>query len=127
MHFTPSTLAYQPDAYVLQSQLILAIRQASHVDRRITAVATFISTERVLAVLCSAGFLPVEARQSTRSRSPVHARHLIRLRRRFETIELRDAIPELSEARDNSGNQQRNVMRRTVLFARKNTDVKHEC
>ena len=56
---------------------------------------TFLSTERVLAALGSAGFLPVEARQSTRAKSPVHARHLIRLRRRFETIELRDAIPEI--------------------------------
>ena len=56
---------------------------------------TFISSERVLAALGSAGFLPVEARQAVRARSPVHARHLIRLRRRFETVQLRDAIPEI--------------------------------
>ena len=56
---------------------------------------TFISTERVLAALGSAGFLPVEARQAARARSPMHARHLIRLRRRYETIQLRDAIPEI--------------------------------
>jgi hypothetical protein len=29
------------------------------------------------------------------SHTPVHARHLIRLRRRHETIHLRDAIPEI--------------------------------
>ncbi|PWT83048.1 MAG: hypothetical protein C5B58_07200 [Acidobacteria bacterium] len=56
---------------------------------------TFISTARVLDALKLAGFEPVEARQATRARSPVHARHLIRLRRRFETIQLRDAIPEI--------------------------------
>ena len=43
----------------------------------------------------SAGFLPVEARQAARAKSPTHARHLIRLRRRYETIQLRDAIPEI--------------------------------
>ena len=42
-----------------------------------------------------AGFLPVEARQAARARSPVHALHLIRLRRRYETVQLRDAIPEI--------------------------------
>jgi hypothetical protein len=62
---------------------------------RTSASYTFISTERVLAALGSAGFLPVEARQAARARSPMHARHLIRLRRRYETIQLRDAIPEI--------------------------------
>jgi len=56
---------------------------------------TFISTARVLDALKLAGFEPVEARQATRAKSPMHARHLIRLRRRFETIQLRDAIPEI--------------------------------
>ena len=57
---------------------------------------TFIPTERVLSGLMSAGFVPVEARQSnTRSRSPLHARHVVRLRRRFETVALRDSVPEV--------------------------------
>ena len=56
---------------------------------------TFISTARVLDALKLAGFQPVEARQAARAKSPVHARHLIRLRRRVETIQLRDAIPEI--------------------------------
>ena len=57
---------------------------------------TFIPTERVLSGLMSAGFVPVQARQSnTRSRSPLHARHVVRLRRRFETVALRDSVPEV--------------------------------
>jgi hypothetical protein len=62
---------------------------------RTSSSYTFISTAHVLEALKLAGFEPVEARQATRARSPLHARHLIRLRRRFETIELRDAIPEI--------------------------------
>ena len=41
--FTPTTVTRRPDAYVLPSRLILGIRQVSHIDRHITAVATFIS------------------------------------------------------------------------------------
>jgi hypothetical protein len=78
---------------VLREKVPAVFAPGAH--ERTSASYTFISTERVLAALGSAGFLPVEARQSARSRSPVHARHLIRLRRRFETIELRDAIPEI--------------------------------
>lgn len=57
---------------------------------------TFLSTERLLNGLQQAGFLPINVRQTkTRSNSALHARHLIRLRRRYETIQLRDAIPEI--------------------------------
>jgi len=57
---------------------------------------TFIPTERVLSGLMCAGFLPVDARQArSRRRSPVHARHILRLRRRYETVQLRDSIPEI--------------------------------
>ena len=57
---------------------------------------TFISTERVLDALQGAGFLPVQARQaSSRVSSPLHARHLIRLRRRVETVALKEAVPEI--------------------------------
>jgi len=62
---------------------------------RMSAAYTFISTARVLCALGEAGFLPVDARQAARARSPLHARHLIRLRRRMEVVRLRDAIPEL--------------------------------
>src|SRR5207253_9597469 len=56
----------------------------------------FISTVGVLDALAEAGFMPVEARQSSqRAASPLHARHLIRLRPRAETIRLRDSIAEL--------------------------------
>jgi hypothetical protein len=57
---------------------------------------TFIPTERVLAGLMSAGFVPVEARQTqARSASPLHARHIVRLRRRFETVQLKGSAPEV--------------------------------
>jgi hypothetical protein len=49
---------------------------------------TFIPTERVLSGLMQAGFVPVDARQTVvRRASPIHARHVVRLRRRFETVQ----------------------------------------
>ena len=78
---------------VLRERVPAAFAPAAH--ERTSAAYTFISTERVLNALASAGFLPVEGRQAARAKSPLHARHLIRLRRRFETIALRDAIPEI--------------------------------
>lgn len=62
---------------------------------RTSSVYTFISSERVLDALGAVGFVPVEARQAARARSPMHARHLIRFRRRCETVALRDSVPEL--------------------------------
>jgi hypothetical protein len=63
---------------------------------RMSSRYAFLPSERVLAGLMSAGFVPVEARQAhTRSASPVHARHLVRLRRRFETVQLRGSVPEI--------------------------------
>jgi hypothetical protein len=57
---------------------------------------TFIPTERVLSDLMQAGFVPVHARQAmARRASPLHARHVVRLRRRFETVQLKDAVPEV--------------------------------
>ena len=74
---------------------------------RTSAKYTFIPTDRVLTGLMSAGFVPVDARQThTHRASPLHARHVVRLRRRFETIELKGSVPELSRAGDNSGNHQ---------------------
>ncbi len=56
----------------------------------------FIPTERVVSGLMDAGFVPVAARQSrTRVGSALHARHMIRLRRRRETVALRDCVPEI--------------------------------
>ena len=57
---------------------------------------SFLSTERALDAFAQAGFLPVDAAQS---RGAFHkqlvARHAIRLRRRYETVQLRDTIPEI--------------------------------
>jgi hypothetical protein len=68
---------------------------AAGAHERTSSAYTFISTARVLDALSLAGFLPVEAREAARARSPVHAQHLIRLRRRYETVQLRDGIPEI--------------------------------
>jgi hypothetical protein len=83
--------AMSPD--VLRERVPAVFAPGAH--ERTSGAYTFISTERVLSALGSAGFLPVEARQAARAKSPMHARHLIRLRRRYETIQLRDAIPEI--------------------------------
>ena len=77
----------------LRERAPAAFAPAAH--ERTTSSYTFISTARVLDALSVAGFFPVEARQAARASSPVHARHMIRLRRRYETIQLRDAIPEI--------------------------------
>ena len=68
---------------------------AEQASARTGRTYTFIPTGRVVAGLMDAGFVPVSARQ-TRSRGGVeHARHIVRLRRRFETVQLRDAVPEI--------------------------------
>ena len=69
---------------------------ASGAHERTSSKYTFIPTERVLSGLMGAGFVPVDARQAlTRRNSPQHARHVLRLRRRFETVALKDSIPEI--------------------------------
>ncbi len=67
--------------------------QSAH--ERTSASYTFVPTERVLTGLMQAGFVPVEARQTQARHSIVHARHVVRLRRRFETVQLKDAVPEV--------------------------------
>jgi hypothetical protein len=79
---------------VLREKVPAVFAPAAH--ERLSASYTFVPTAQVLDALRQAGFLPVEARQAkTRSVSPLHARHLIRLRRRLETVALREAVPEL--------------------------------
>src|SRR5215469_6337507 len=79
---------------VLRDRVPAVYAPAAH--ERTSQAYTFISTERVLDALGQVGFLPVEARQTaSRAASPLHARHLIRLRRRFETVALREAVPEI--------------------------------
>jgi Domain of unknown function (DUF932) len=68
---------------------------ADGAHERTSASYAFIPTRAVLDALASAGFFPVEARQTARARSTVHARHVIRLRRHRDEIQLRDSIPEL--------------------------------
>jgi len=69
---------------------------APSADERTGSAYTFVSTERVLDALGQAGFFPIAVAQTrTRSRSPLHARHAVRLRRRFETVDLNDSVPEI--------------------------------
>lgn len=64
----------------------------------------FLSTQKVLETLDRAGFRPVQASQRvSRVRSPLHAPHLVRLRRTYETVELRDSIPELILSNSHDG------------------------
>jgi hypothetical protein len=67
--------------------------QSAH--ERTSSHYRFIPTEKVLTGLMQAGFIPVEARQTQARHGIAHARHVVRLRRRFETVELKDAVPEV--------------------------------
>ena len=67
--------------------------QSAH--ERTSGSYRFIPTERVLTGLMQAGFVPVEARQTRAKYSVAHARHMVRLRRRFETVHLKDSVPEV--------------------------------
>jgi hypothetical protein len=67
---------------------------------------TFIPTASVLTGLMNVGFVPVDARQNqTRRASPLHARHAVRFRRRFETVSLNDSILELLLLNSHDGRQ----------------------
>jgi len=69
---------------------------ASEADPRTSPTYTFLSSESVIRALGDAGFVPVSAAQ-TRSRrtNPLSARHVIRFRRRYESVTLRDCVPEI--------------------------------
>jgi hypothetical protein len=100
---TSSHISFASHANAFAGALSLeAVRQrapavfASSAHERMSSRYTFIPTERVLSGLMQAGFVPVDARQTAARRaSPIHARHVVRLRRRFETVQLRDSVPEV--------------------------------
>jgi hypothetical protein len=99
---TSTNLMIAPRSSAFTGELSLdAVRQrapavfAPSAHERMSSKYTFIPTERVLSGLMSAGFVPVDARQTCARTSPEHARHVVRLRRRFETIQLKDSIPEV--------------------------------
>jgi hypothetical protein len=95
--------SFAPHANALSPPLTIeALRErvpavfAAGAHERTSRQYTFIPTERVLHGLMSAGFVPVDARQTTpRRNSPLHTRHVLRLRRRYETVQLRDSVPEI--------------------------------
>jgi hypothetical protein len=55
----------------------------------------FVSTAFVLEELEKVGFVPVQALQVACKARPMHGQHLVRLRRRHESIQIGDTIPEL--------------------------------
>jgi hypothetical protein len=67
---------------------------APHED--LSAKYTFVPSEKVLLGLMSAGFVTVDARQARTCRgNSSHAQDIVRLRRRYKTIALRDSAPEI--------------------------------
>ncbi len=86
----------------LRERAPAAFAESAH--ERVGRRYTFIPSDKVVRGLISAGFVPVDARQAqTRSMSPVHARHVVRFRRRYETVSLRDSLPEVILINDHSG------------------------
>ena len=100
---TSSDVSFASYANTFSRELSLdAVRQrapavfAAAAHEQMSSRYTFIPTERVLSGLMNVGFVPVEARQThARSTSVLHARHMVRLRRRFETVQLNDSILEI--------------------------------
>lgn len=91
-HANAFTGALSLDAVRRQAPAVFA--PSAH--ERMSSKYTFVPSERVLSGLMQAGFVPVDARQThTRRASPLHARHVVRLRRRFETVRLTDSVPEV--------------------------------
>jgi len=98
-----NALSFSSHANVFTGELSLdAVRArapaafAPSAHQRMSSKYTFIPSERVLTGLINVGFMPVEARQAnTRSTSELHARHVIRLRRRLETVDLKDSVPDV--------------------------------
>ena len=78
---------------------------APSAHERVSPKYAFIPSSRVVEGLMTAGFLPVDARQTrARSMSALHARHVVRFRRRYESVSLRDqSVPELILVNDHSG------------------------
>jgi hypothetical protein len=99
---TSMTIGFSRHANAFSSSLSLEdVRQrapavfAQSAHERTSANYRFIPTDRVLSGLMQAGFIPVEARQARARHGVEHARHIVRLRRRFETVQLKDAVPEI--------------------------------
>ena len=65
-------------------------------DPRTSPTYSFIPTPRIIDALRCAGFVPVSAAQvASRRSTSLSAPHVIRFRRRYETVQLRDCIPEI--------------------------------
>ena len=91
-HGSAFTHELSADAMRLRAPAVFA----SSAHQSMSPRYTFIPTERVLGGLTNVGFVPVGATQTqTRSKSALHARHVVRLRRRFETVQLNDSILEI--------------------------------
>jgi Domain of unknown function (DUF932) len=77
---------------------------ASGAHEDLSSRYTFVPSEKVLSGLISAGFVPVDARQARSYRgSGTHAQHVVRLRRRYESIALRGSAPEILFLKSHDG------------------------
>ena len=87
--FTPTL-----DRTAIQERTPAALALAA--DPRTSPSYAFVSSERIIQALGDAGFYPVNGTQVRgRGHQRLSARHAIRFRRRYETVNLRDAIPEI--------------------------------
>jgi hypothetical protein len=65
-------------------------------DPRTSPTYAFLSTRQIVEALGHVGFVPFHAAQAhSRRTSPQFAAHVIRFRRRYETVSLSDCIPEI--------------------------------
>jgi hypothetical protein len=65
-------------------------------DPKTSPTYKFVSTQQIVDALGGVGFIPYSAAQAKNRRSdPLYAAHVIRFRRRYETVTLRDCIPEI--------------------------------
>lgn len=65
-------------------------------DPRTSETYAFLDTRDIVNALATVGFVPFSAAQAiSRKTSPQFAPHVIRFRRRYETVTLRDCIPEI--------------------------------
>ena len=94
--FAPAQSAFDRSLSLEQIRRQAPAVFATAPSERLSQKYIFIQTQRVLEGLASAGFVPTEARQWLGRRSnPLHARHMIRLRRQCETVALHECVPEV--------------------------------
>lgn len=89
-----SAFEHPLDSHELRRRSPAALSDAP--DPRTSPTYAFLSTQQIVDALHDVGFVPFSAAQAqSRRSSPQFAPHVIRFRRRYETVTLRDCIPEI--------------------------------